>query len=272
MKNSTPLRFLDVRNVWKSAKLMLLCLASLFFAAQGSLALAASPDLPAEFKPDANGKFLLVDFYTPFCGTCQMMEPHVKAIIKKTEDKVNYKHVDISQPNNTKYQALYNITGTPTYILFNPEGKAVYKMENTISPKILETQVLRQIQQLSTVPFPHNLALPTANQGPQSGALTNLLLVSFENKTCGDCKDMSPYLSGFEMSGQEGLHIMHLDTDTANGKQLMHTLAIKKLPAYVLFDNQSKAPSSRPELFRVEGNVSPKSLWNVIRVFGDAGV
>jgi thioredoxin-like negative regulator of GroEL len=88
-----------------------------------------------------------------------------------------------------------------------------------------------------------------------------MILVSFENETCRDCKTMSPYLQGFEMSGQEGLHVVHLDTDTPSGKKLMDSLQIKSLPAYVLFDNNGNAETG-----------SRGVLWDIIRLFGQPGV
>ena len=85
---------------------------------------------------------------------------------------------------------------------------------------------------------------------------------------------MTPYLQGFELAGKQGLHVVHLNMDTPEGKQLMDRLAIKALPAYMLLDNSQKNTSSdaRPELFRISGKMDPKALWEVIRMFGDAGV
>jgi thioredoxin 1 len=137
-------QFIEKRQWGKVFKLAGVSLGALFLLSSSALP-AATPDRPAEFDAAAAGKFLLLDFYTPYCGTCRMMEPYVSALPAKAQGKLNLERVDISQSKNRKYVNTFSIASTPTYVLFNPAGKAVYKMENTISPSILEKNVLQQI-------------------------------------------------------------------------------------------------------------------------------
>jgi thiol:disulfide interchange protein len=233
---------------------------------------AETPALPDELRQQANGKMVLLDFYSQFCGTCRMMEPYVRALETKTAQDVRFERIDLSDAGNVKYLDLYNIQGTPTYVLFNAQGIPVYRMQELITPLILEKQVLRITGQLKQIPIPSDVALPAADPA-SSQQLKNMILVSFENAKCTGCQSMTPYLQGFELTGQQGLHIVHLDTATPGGKKLMDELAIKSLPAYVLFDNTGKADSgSRGELFRMTGTIKPRTLWDIIRLFGDAGV
>lgn len=132
-------------------KRVALAIAATCISVVSGVAHADGLDLPSELQAEAHGKYMLVEFYSPYCGTCQMMKPHVEALKNKVDDKVVIKPVDASQPPNVKYVRTYGIKGTPTYILFNPSGKMVYRMDDRISPVILEKQVMKQIGQTDRV-------------------------------------------------------------------------------------------------------------------------
>ncbi|MCE3234561.1 MAG: thiol:disulfide interchange protein [Vampirovibrio sp.] len=242
-------------------------------------AMAATPALPGELQKGDTGKMVLLDFYSDFCGTCQMMEPFLKGLASKTENQVRFKRIDLTDSDNQKYLQLYGIEGTPTYVLYNSEGQPLYRMQDYITPVVLERQVLRLIGQLKQTDFPSGLGLPpghpSSRQTVNRENLDEMILVAFEQSDCKACHDMEPYLKGFEMTDKKGLHIMHVDTDSTNGKKLMETLSIKALPAYVLFDNNTtpgNKADARGELFRMTGKIQPRLLWDIIRMFGDDGV
>ncbi len=274
------IHFVFQDGLWRFAARLLLMLALWTCTGLSLHVQADTPDLPEEFRNDAGGKLVLIDFYSQFCGTCLMMEPHLADLKAKTGDKVLYQRVDISISGNEKYVDAFDIQGTPTYVLFNADGKAIYRMGELVSPAILEKQVLRAAGNLKQVAFPSEISLPQT-AAISAGGQNDLILVSLENADCTACKRMIPYLSGFEQTQEEGLHILHLDTATPGGKQMMKDLAIKSLPAYVLFDNNQSVgavpvskvtKSSRGELFRVEGEVKPLILWDLIKVFAQPGV
>lgn len=248
----------------------------LLLAFTASKALAKTPSLPESFKKDSNGKMVLVDFYSDYCGTCQMMAPKLKNLQHKTQDKITFKHIDVGTETNRNYWNEFSLQGTPTYVLYDSNGTPIYKMQESIAPAILEKQLLRQTGQLRAVEIPEEIELPLLTAS-QPGDLNHLLLLAFENDTCVDCREMSPYLNGFEISGKDNLKVLRLNSGTESAKKLMAQMGIRKLPAYALLDNAVISPTNlahnrRSELFVMTGKVPPRLLWDVIRLFGESGV
>lgn len=237
---------------------------------------AETPRLPEALKKDTQGKMVLLDFYSDYCGTCQMMEPKLKGIQRKTRDRIAFRHVNVAEDGNRSYWEQFELQGTPTYILYNPQGKPVYKMQGLITPVVLEKQLLRQTGQLKSIEIPAGVELPLL-AAEQPDSLNQLLLLSFEDDACQPCREMTPYLNGFEISGKPNLKVIRLNSRAEDGKKLMSQFGIKELPAYALLDNSVVSPENltnnrRSELFVMTGKVPPRLLWDVIRLFGESGV
>src|SRR4030042_2285048 len=86
----------------------------------------------------AKGK-VVVDFYAPWCGPCQVMLPKVDKLAEKFRDKVNIYKVDIEK--NPEIASKYSVLSVPTLIFFKggkPIDQAGFLEEDQLSKKIEE--------------------------------------------------------------------------------------------------------------------------------------
>ena len=65
---------------------------------------------------DFDGK-VLVDFWAPWCGPCQMLGPVIEEIGTELSSKV--KVVKINVDEESELAAQYNVSAIPTVLLFN---------------------------------------------------------------------------------------------------------------------------------------------------------
>ena len=61
---------------------------------------------------------VLVDFWAPWCGPCQMMAPILESLAKKFEGKLKIVKVDTEQGDNQNLAVSYDIRSIPNMKLF----------------------------------------------------------------------------------------------------------------------------------------------------------
>jgi thioredoxin 1 len=91
------------------------------------------PVTSADFKEEveeAKG-LVLVDFWAPPCGPCQMLAPVIEEIANELGDKIKVLKLDVYE--NHKIAVQFGVTGIPTVILFK-DGKAVESID-ALRPK-----------------------------------------------------------------------------------------------------------------------------------------
>jgi thioredoxin 1 len=60
---------------------------------------------------------VLVDFWAPWCGPCQMPAPIIDQVATEMKDKVKVVKVNVDE--NPQVSSQYQITGIPTVLIFN---------------------------------------------------------------------------------------------------------------------------------------------------------
>jgi thiol:disulfide interchange protein len=97
--------------------------------------------LPRSFR-DGNHPVVLV-FHAPWCGTCKKMAPLEKKMAQKTQPTVQWHWLNTEDRTLAPLIKRFNIHVTPTYLLFNGNGKGFYRMEEAIRPSVLRDEVLK---------------------------------------------------------------------------------------------------------------------------------
>lgn len=83
---------------------------------------------------------VLVDFWAPWCGPCQMMAPILEELAKKFEGKLTVVKIDTEQPENQQLAIDYQISSIPNMKLFK-KGAVLkdfigYRQEATFSEEL----------------------------------------------------------------------------------------------------------------------------------------
>lgn len=67
-----------------------------------------------------NNKFMVVDFWAPWCGPCRMLAPLLDNVAKKMDGKIKIVKLNIDESRDIALR--YNIMSIPTVIIFQ-EGQ-----------------------------------------------------------------------------------------------------------------------------------------------------
>lgn len=77
---------------------------------------------------------VLIDFFTTWCGPCQMMSPILEDVKKSFQDQLTILKIDVDK--NPKVASIYQVRGVPTFVLFQ-KGKLVWRQSGMLSKRDL---------------------------------------------------------------------------------------------------------------------------------------
>lgn len=83
---------------------------------------------------------VLVDFYTEWCGPCNMMKPVLQELKTTIGDKAKIVKVDVDR--HIQVASQFQITGVPTLILFK-NGKIVWRQSGVVLLSTLKQLIER---------------------------------------------------------------------------------------------------------------------------------
>ena len=84
----------------------------------------------------------LVDFYSTWCGPCQMLTPILEGVSTEVGDNAKVLKIDIEKNMETASQ--YGVRSVPTLILFK-EGKEVWRQTGLTQKNVLVETINRAI-------------------------------------------------------------------------------------------------------------------------------
>ena len=85
---------------------------------------------------------ILVDFFSPTCGPCQMMMPIVDSLAQKHSNKFIIAKVDTSR--NQQIASFFNIRGVPSFFFFK-DGSLIEQISGAVSEDVLDQKLTNLI-------------------------------------------------------------------------------------------------------------------------------
>jgi thioredoxin 1 len=83
---------------------------------------------------------VLIDFWAPWCGPCQIIAPIIEDLARNYSDSVVIGKLNVDQ--NQKIAMKYNVMSIPTLILFK-NGKVADRITGVVPRNVLESSIKR---------------------------------------------------------------------------------------------------------------------------------
>lgn len=194
------------------------------------------------------------------------MEPQLKKMQKTLGDKIKFVRADIYNPNHRPLGQLFDVSGTPTYILFKRDGSAVYRMQHTLSAEILRSQLYR----ISGVTKPQK-GFDSLPQVSQKRAHNPYVLLAIHPKNCAHCTTMLPSLNAIGKvndlaPSSPSIAVITLDPGNKAITDWLKINKYKPVETYAFYDNQGRV------LFYSPYPLTPQELWKRMKLYTNMGL
>ncbi len=83
----------------------------------------------------------VVEFMSPTCMACVASKPTVSAMKEIYGDKVDFIEIDIRDPENMEKVTKYKVRSTPTFIMFDSEGKESFRFSGIAKSRIMQPNI-----------------------------------------------------------------------------------------------------------------------------------
>jgi len=104
-------------------------------------------------KALCNGKPTLVEFYAPWCESCKVMAPTMRALEKQYEEKINFVTIDGANPKNSELVGRFHVDGIPHVAFISKEAEVKTALVGAVPKQILKDDITALLEKRAALPY-----------------------------------------------------------------------------------------------------------------------